>query len=113
MEILRADGEAVRAEPGKEVLGAWLVDGASEDAPVVVGVVAEEIALAMNMQHDRRDRCRVHRRCWRRDHTAGGGGMAGRAEEWPLDVGAELAETHGRSGASGLHDLSRGGESSF
>lgn len=42
----------MRPKPGKEMMGVWLVDGTSKDAPGVGGVVAARIALAMHMQHD-------------------------------------------------------------
>ncbi len=86
----------MRAEPSEKVLGGWLVDGTSEDNPGVAGVVAG-IVLAMNVQHDRRDRCgRRHRR-------GRGRGLNGReGRGWPLPVVAKLVEDHGRSEAEGL-----------
>ena len=105
VEVLRVHGEAVGEEPGAEMLGAGLVDGAGEEAPIISGVVAEVVVVAMDVQHDRWGRGTHHRRRWRRGHAAGDGGRPEGAEEGPLGVGAELAETHGRSGASGHHDL--------
>ena len=106
VEIFRAHGEAVCLEPSAEMLGAWLVNGASEDAPIVVGVVADDVAVAMDVQHDRRDRGTLHRRRRWWGHTAGdGGGMAGRCRGEALGMRAELAKAHGRSGASGRHNL--------
>ena len=95
-EVFDTHGVAVRAEPSEKVLGGRLVDGTSEDDPGVAGVVAG-IVLAMNVQHDRRDRCgRRHRRGRGRGHN----GREGRG--WPLPVVAKLVEDHGRSEAEGL-----------
>ena len=87
------------------MLGAGLVEGAGEEAPLIVGVVAVEVAVTMDVQHDRWGRGTHHRRRWRWGHAAGDGGRPEGAEEGPLGVGAELAEAHGRSEASGRHDL--------
>ncbi len=86
-------------EPSKEVLGRRFGDKAAKKNPGVSGVAGKE-ALAMRMQHDRRDRgSRWHQRS-RRIQREGHDGREGRGR--PLIRGRKACKDHGRSKAEEL-----------
>ena len=100
-EIFDLHGVSMVTEPGKRLRGRGKGDVADEDRSVIVSAIAEDVVVATNMQHRRRDQ-------WRRrriGHLAGGSERQGSSRGGLLVVGEELASAHASSRAEMGHNL--------